>query len=86
MDSPYDPSAPEMRKTFPARSPSAARVAASMWLNDFRQHGPLRIRSIRVIGDDDRFEAVVTYSEMKPVIPEGPRLSPPSKEPLLKSA
>lgn len=85
MDIPCDPP-PEMRKSFPARSPAAARVAASTWLGDFGQHGPLKIRSIRVVGDHEHFEAVVTYSDMKRVTEDAPEQELSREEPLLKSA
>jgi hypothetical protein len=56
---------PEMRKSFTAESPGKARAAASAWLGDFAVHGPLNIRTIRVIEDGESFAAIVTYSEAK---------------------
>ena len=55
--------APEQRKIFRAASPSAARDSASEWLRDFRAHGPLDIRSIRVSEKNSAFIATVVYSE-----------------------
>ena len=39
----------EKSKSFAAYSPGEARCAATQWLGDFEDHGPLRITSIRVI-------------------------------------
>jgi hypothetical protein len=74
----------KQRKAFPGDTPWSARGAASKWLSDFSQHGPLHIGSIRVIEDGEMFEAVVTYSEMRPLEPEISRL-PKASEPLLKT-
>jgi hypothetical protein len=52
----------EMRKSFKADSPPAARDAASAWLRDFSAHGPLDIRSISVSEEEDHFVATVIYS------------------------
>ena len=38
----------EKSKSFAAYSPGEARSAATQWLSDFTDHGPLRIMSIRV--------------------------------------
>ena len=56
---------PEKRKSFAAASPAEARVAASVWLNDFAEHGPLAIRSIRVEELGETFVAIVTYRDTK---------------------
>ena len=56
---------PRMRKAFQGDTPWGARTAASKWLSDFSDHGPLHIRSIRVIETGETFEAVVTYSAMR---------------------
>ena len=61
--------APARFRSFDAGSPGEARVAASLWLGDFQQHGPLDIRSLRVIPNNDRFLAVLTYSDMAPYVP-----------------
>jgi hypothetical protein len=55
----------EMRKSFTAESPGRARAAASAWLGDFSAHGPLNLRTIRVVEEGEAFAAVVTYSEAK---------------------
>jgi len=55
---------PAQFRSFEGKSPGRARSAASKWLGDFTQHGPLDIRSIRVIPNEDRFLAVLTYSDM----------------------
>lgn len=52
------------RKSFQAQLPRDARNAASAWLGDFTAHGPLDIRSIRLVEEPDAFVAVVTFSEM----------------------
>jgi len=57
--------AAEMRKSFTGDSPGKARAACSAWLGDFAAHGPLHIRTIRVIEDGETFAAIVTYSEAK---------------------
>ena len=56
---------PRMRRAFSGDTPWGARAAASKWLSDFTDHGPLHIRSIRVIEVGEAFEAVVTYSAMR---------------------
>jgi hypothetical protein len=73
-----------LRKSFAGDTPWHARSAASKWLSDFSRHGPLHIGSIRVIENGNMFEAVVTYSEMRPLEPEISRLPKPA-EPLLKT-
>jgi hypothetical protein len=82
---------PEMRKSFAAGTPTAARLAASAWLGDFAAHGPLDLRSIRVVEEGDAFAAVVTYREME--VETTPRhfgnepvRLPRATMPLLKSA
>jgi len=55
----------EKRKSFAALSPGEARKAASVWLGDFTEHGPLVIRSIRVDEDGGDYVAVVTYRDAK---------------------
>jgi hypothetical protein len=74
---------PEKRKSFAAPSPAEARSAASAWLNDFSQHGPLALRSIRVDGDGDEFIAVVIYRDTR--TEPSPRYFA-DKPPLAKSA
>ena len=55
----------EKSKSFAAYSPGEARLAATLWLGDFKDHGPLRIKSIRVTEERDLFVATVAYSEGK---------------------
>ena len=55
--------AEEKSKAFPGESPNAARDAATVWLRDFSEHGPLDIRSIRVSEDGETFVATVTYAD-----------------------
>jgi hypothetical protein len=55
----------EKSKSFAAYSPGEARSAATQWLGDFKDHGPLRITSIRVTEERGLFVATVVYSEMK---------------------
>ena len=55
----------EKSKSFAAYSPGEARLAATLWLGDFKDHGPLRIKSIRVTEERDLFVATVAYSERK---------------------
>jgi len=74
---------PDKRMAFAAESPWEARSAASDWLGNFAEHGPLDIRSIRVIPDRDRFVAIVIYAEMK--VEAAPRHFD-KEAPLLKSA
>lgn len=57
--------AEEKSKSFPGKSPNAARDAASEWLRDFSEHGPLDIRSIRVSEEGEAFLATVTYTTAK---------------------
>jgi len=73
----------EKSKSFAAYSPSEARVAAAHWLANFREHGPLRISSIRVTEENDLFIATVAYSDM--VVETTPRYFE-NYRPLLKSA
>ncbi len=54
----------EKSKAFAAYTPSEARVAAAEWLRNFKDHGPLKINSIRVSEERDLFVATVAYSEM----------------------
>ena len=54
----------EKSKSFAAYSPGEARSAATQWLSDFTDHGPLRIMSIRVTEERGLFVATVAYSEM----------------------
>lgn len=63
MDASSGGLAPDKTKIFEAETPGKARAAASEWLSDFRQHGPLNIRAIRVEADQDAFVAVLTYSD-----------------------
>ncbi len=62
-----EPMARDQSKVFLGESPGVARSAASVWLSDFSQHGPLSIRRISVAQNQDTFAAIVTYSEMLPV-------------------
>ncbi len=73
-----------MRKSFQAPTARDARRAASAWLGDFSAHGPLDIRSIRLVEEPDSFAAVVTFSEMP--IEEAPPRYFSNVVPLLKSA
>ena len=61
----------EKSKFFAAYSPSEARSAATQWLGNFKDHGPLRIISIRVTEEQDLFVATVAYSEM--IVEHSPR-------------
>jgi hypothetical protein len=54
----------EKSKSFAAYTPSEARAAAGEWLRNFKDHGPLKISSIRVSEERDLFVATVAYSEM----------------------
>jgi hypothetical protein len=74
----------EQRKSFTAHSPGEARNAASMWLRNFRDHGPLAIKSIRVTEEREHFVATVTYGEM--TIEESPQYFAEYQPALLKSA
>src|ERR1700752_4819353 len=71
------------RKEFAAYSVSEARKAASQWLNNFRDHGPLDIRSIKSHEDRDLFIATVFYTEM--TVEETPQYFPTS-QPQFKKA
>jgi hypothetical protein len=62
------------RKEFAAYSAGEARTAASQWLNNFRDHGPLDIRSIKTHEDRDLFVATVFYTEM--TIEQSPQYFP----------
>jgi hypothetical protein len=57
----------DQSRLFEGDSPGRARAAASEWLGDFSQHGPLRIRRITVSDNGETFIAIVTYSEMAPL-------------------
>jgi hypothetical protein len=52
------------RKSFAGRSAGEARAAASDWLRNFRDHGPLEIKSISVSEENRRYVATVIYGEM----------------------
>ena len=54
----------EKRKSFAAYTPGEARAAASSWLRNFKEHGPLEIRSIAVAPERDFYVATVAYAEM----------------------
>jgi hypothetical protein len=54
----------EKLKSFAAYTPGEARTAASTWLRNFKDHGPLKISSIRVTEERELFVATVAYSEM----------------------
>jgi hypothetical protein len=54
----------EKSKAFAAYSPSEARSAATQWLGNFKDHGPLKIQSIRVTEERELFIATIAYSEM----------------------
>lgn len=71
------------RKAFAAHTAREARKAASDWLSDFKEHGPLDIKSIRLSEDRDRFVATVSYGELK--VETTPQYFP-NYHPLLKSA
>lgn len=55
---------PEKRKAFAAYTPGEARTAASQWLRNFKEHGPLDIKSIKVAPERDLFVATVIYGEL----------------------
>lgn len=61
----------EKSKAFAAYTPGEARTAASAWLRNFKDHGPLKIDSIKVSEERDLFIATVAYSEM--TVEETPR-------------
>ncbi len=52
------------RKSFAGYTAGEARTAASDWLRNFKDHGPLEIKSIRVSEERQYFVATVTYAEM----------------------
>ncbi len=54
----------EKSKAFAAYTPGEARTAAAAWLRNFKDHGPLKINSIRISEEHDLFVATVAYSEM----------------------
>lgn len=54
----------EKSKAFAAYTPAEARKAATDWLRNFKDHGPLKIDSIRVTEERDLFVATIAYSEM----------------------
>ena len=58
------PDAGEKSKSFAAYTPGEARTAAAEWLRNFKDHGPLKISSIRVTEERELFVATVAYSEM----------------------
>ena len=58
------PDAEEKSKSFAAYTPGEARTAAAEWLRNFKDHGPLKISSIRVTEERELFVATVAYSEM----------------------
>ncbi len=62
-----EPTARDQSRVFVGETPGVARSAASVWLSDFSQHGPLNIRRISVAQNQDTFAAIVTYSEMLPL-------------------
>lgn len=72
------------RKSFAGYTAGEARKAASAWLGNFDEHGPLDIKSIRVAERQDQFVATVTFSEM--VVEQTPRHFPGAQPVLLKSA
>jgi hypothetical protein len=51
-------------KSFAAYTPGEARTAAAEWLRNFKDHGPLKISSIKVTEERELFVATVDYSEM----------------------
>lgn len=71
MGSLKEPFAVPKRKSFAAYTPGEARTAASEWLRNFKDHGPLDIKSIKISEERDLFIATVAYSEMK--VEESPR-------------
>jgi hypothetical protein len=54
----------DKRKSFAAYTPGEARRAASDWLRNFKEHGPLEIKNIKVAAKRDLFVATVAYAEM----------------------
>jgi hypothetical protein len=77
----------DMSKAFAAYTPGEARKAATEWLRNFKDHGPLKIKSIQVTEERDLFVATVAYSEM--AIEASPRYFEdyePVYQPLRKSA
>jgi hypothetical protein len=74
----------EKSKSFAAYTPGEARAAATLWLRNFKDHGPLKISSIRVSEERDLFIATVSYSEM--VVETTPRYFADYQPLLRKSA
>ena len=74
----------EKRKSFAAYTPSEARAAASNWLRNFKEHGPLEIKSIKVSEERDLFVATVAFLEM--TVEKSPRYFENYQPVLLKSA
>src|SRR5687768_14494895 len=52
---------------FSAETPVKARAAAVEWLNDFGQHGPLQIETLRTIARGDLFVAVLTCRSIQTI-------------------
>lgn len=71
------------RKEFAAYTAGEARTAASAWLKNFKDHGPLDIHGIRTSEDRDLFIATVTYTEM--TVEETPQYFP-NYQPQFKKA
>jgi hypothetical protein len=75
----------EKRKSFAGYTAGEARTYASDWLRNFKDHGPLDIKSIRVSEDRDHYVATVIYSEMT-LEPPPPQHFADYQPVLLKSA
>jgi hypothetical protein len=73
------------RKTFAGYTAGEARKAASDWLRNFRDHGPLDIKSISVSEENKFFVATVLYAEME-LEPAPPQYFAHYQPALLKSA
>jgi len=73
------------RKSFAGYSAGQARAAASSWLANFEEHGPLDIKSIRVTEDRHYFIATVIYADA-PAEPAPPQYFADYEPVLLKSA
>ena len=73
------------RKSFAGYSAGEARASASAWLRNFKDHGPLEIKSIKVTEDRTYFIATVVYAEMA-VEPPPPQYFADYEPALLKSA
>jgi hypothetical protein len=73
------------RRSFAGYTAGEARAAASNWLRNFKEHGPLEIKSIKVTEDRTYFIATVTYAEM-PAEPRPPQHFADYEPVLLKSA